>query len=264
MTIADRDLHAFVDGELPEARRREVAQWLAERPEVAVRVAAWRSQNEAIRRLFPPASAFRPQPAVRTLPPAEDAIRDSDFRTPARRQRQRSANATAMVMIAAAFAIGAAIVLAREIATAPRLEPAPAVAVATVEPAGVAQRAIAAWRAYANDPTHAVEIAAGDPSLGEWLMKRTGLARTPEMAGARLVGARVTPGADRPAAFLLYETGDRARIALVVEPALGAPPTSASGGEIAARAWRADGFDHALAGPISRARLDSLAETLGR
>ena len=52
--ISDADLHAFVDGELSEARHGEIAAWLAEHPEDALRVSAYRDQKAGLHRLFDP------------------------------------------------------------------------------------------------------------------------------------------------------------------------------------------------------------------
>lgn len=259
MNVASRDLHAFVDGELSEERRREVAQWLADQPEAAARVAAWRSQNEAIRRLFPAASAFRPQTTIRPPEPADEAIRDTDFRVEARRRRARGASVTFAMLAAVPLIAGAGVMLMRETVTGRGPDAIPFVSAPQEAGAAIGPRAVAAFRAYADDSLHAVEVAAADPALAGWLKARTGLAKAPDLAGARLVGARVLPGAVQPAAFLLYETGDRARLALVAERAQAAAPGAHAADGFAVRTWRADGFDFALAGRVPQTRLDALA-----
>ena len=50
--ITERDLHAYVDGELEPARRAQVERFLAARPEVAEQIEAWRRQNEALAALY--------------------------------------------------------------------------------------------------------------------------------------------------------------------------------------------------------------------
>lgn len=264
MSVASRDLHAFVDGELSEERRREVAHWLADQPEAAARVAAWRSQNEAIRRLFPAASAFRPQATVRAPEPADETIRETDFHVETQRRRARGPSVTFAMLVAVALIAGAGIMLMREAVSGRGVDAIPFVPAAQEAMAGIGPRAVAAFRAYADDAVHAVEVAGTDPALAGWLKARTGLARTPDIAGARLVGARVIPGAIQPAAFLLYETGERARLSLVAERAQGAAPGVHAAEGFAVRTWRADGFDFALAGRIPKARLDALAAPLAR
>ncbi|MGA9338652.1 MAG: anti-sigma factor, partial [Pseudolabrys sp.] len=47
--VTEDELHAYIDGELPADRKAAVAAWLAEHPEQAALVAAWRAQAESIR-----------------------------------------------------------------------------------------------------------------------------------------------------------------------------------------------------------------------
>ena len=54
LPMTEADLHAYVDGALPEARRAEVEAYLAARPQEAGRVQDYRQQNEALHRLFDP------------------------------------------------------------------------------------------------------------------------------------------------------------------------------------------------------------------
>ena len=52
--IIEADLHAYADGQLPEARRLEVEAYLAARPEDQARVQDWMRNNKALRDLFAP------------------------------------------------------------------------------------------------------------------------------------------------------------------------------------------------------------------
>jgi anti-sigma factor RsiW len=54
LPITEADLHAFVDGKLPAARRLEVDAYLAQRPEEAERLRAYTAQNDELRALFNP------------------------------------------------------------------------------------------------------------------------------------------------------------------------------------------------------------------
>ena len=241
--------------------------WLAEQPEAAARVAVWRSQNEAIRRLYPAASAFRPQKAV-PAPDKIEPIRSLDFRLEDERRRSRTSRMTGALALTVALTLGAMVIFARDGTNEPR---PPAAGVIDPAPADAAARAVATWRAYADDPSHAIEIPASDPRLGAWLAARTGVARAPDIAGAQLIGARVSPGAQAPAAFLLYATGDGGRIALTGEKTQAAQPAQAAQGrtpgatgDLNVRVWRAGGFDWTLTGRVSRERLDALAGSLAR
>src|SRR3569833_4188302 len=47
--VTEDELHAYVDGELPDDRKEAVTAWLATHPDDAGTVAAWTAQAESIR-----------------------------------------------------------------------------------------------------------------------------------------------------------------------------------------------------------------------
>ena len=47
--VTEDELHAFVDGELPDDRKLAVSTGLAANPDQAALVAAWRAQADSIR-----------------------------------------------------------------------------------------------------------------------------------------------------------------------------------------------------------------------
>ena len=64
--------------------------------------------------------------------------------------------------------------------------------------------------------------------MNKWFAPQIGRsAPVPDLSGAglALLGGRIVPGASAPAAFLVYETGDRERIGLAIE-AIDSPPAS--------------------------------------
>jgi len=61
--IPDEDLNAWLDGELPPARHAAVSAWLAYHPDEARRLAAYRADAEAMRRIFGAARRSQPAPA---------------------------------------------------------------------------------------------------------------------------------------------------------------------------------------------------------
>ena len=67
--LLEDDLQAFVDDVLDEARRGEVEAYLAQRPEEAARLHAYRAQDAALRALFDPVLA-EPVPAALAARPA--------------------------------------------------------------------------------------------------------------------------------------------------------------------------------------------------
>ncbi|HWP88956.1 MAG TPA: anti-sigma factor, partial [Burkholderiales bacterium] len=57
LAVTEAELHAHIDGLLPEARRAEVEEYLATHLEDAQRVRAWREQNTDLRAWFDPVLA---------------------------------------------------------------------------------------------------------------------------------------------------------------------------------------------------------------
>src|ERR1700758_2684335 len=68
--VSEDELHAYVDGELPAARRGVVEAWLATHPDDAARVAAWRSQAELIRARYGGAAEEKLARRLETARPA--------------------------------------------------------------------------------------------------------------------------------------------------------------------------------------------------
>lgn len=258
--VSEAELHAFVDGELGDVRAMEVAVWIADHPTEGARVDGWRAQNEAIRRAFPAppheriAVAFR---APERAPPADAGVPIvNEFR--ARRERRRAVS-VAVSFAAGAVAAAALAVVVQHLAT--RSRPVAVVHADFVSGTEfLTQRALAAWRAYAEDARHPVEVRAGGrDGLAGWLTARTGLSTLPAIDGARLIGGRVLPGVRANVAFLLYETRDGHRFALLAERGGASVLPPRAEGPIHALGWTADGFDFALAGPVDAQKLRTLA-----
>ena len=58
--IMEEELHAYLDGELPDARRAAVEAYLREHPDDARRLEAYRADGKAIGRIFSRAGAALP------------------------------------------------------------------------------------------------------------------------------------------------------------------------------------------------------------
>lgn len=263
--VSEAELHAFVDGQLSEERSLAVAVWLAEHPRDGLRVDGWRMQTDSIQRAFPPPARERVTLAFRA--PESDAPLTMP-ETPAiesyrAKRRRRQTLALAAAFTAGALAAGAMAVGTHRMSARPAL-PEPIFAEIATASDEFARRAVEAWRAYAQDAARPVEIDSRDmAALTKWLKERTGLARPPVLAEARLIGGRVLPAHGDNAAFLLYRLGSGELVALLAEHGASAPGAYATGGLIA-RAWSRDGFDYALAGALPETRLEALAFELGR
>lgn len=91
--ISDDELHGFLDGEIPPERANAIAREIADDPLLARRVAAFRNDQELLRRVFAPVSA-RPLPAAWT-----SRIEQATLRQRARRRYVAIAAMAACVLL---------------------------------------------------------------------------------------------------------------------------------------------------------------------
>ena len=179
---------------MPADRREAVETWLANHPEDAARVASWRAQAEAIRSHF-------------------GAVIDEAV--PARLQIDRiTRNRRSWAAIAAAAAIvafvggGIAGWMARG-----------ASASAPSELETFASEALGAHRLYIGEVRHPIEVKAEENHLLPWLSRRVGTTlRAPDLAAfdLKLLGGRLLPGVNAPAALFMYESGSGERVTIYV------------------------------------------------
>lgn len=191
--ITDADLHAYVDGQLSPARRREVDEYLAAHPEAALAADDYRRLNERLRELHVE-MLDEPLPAqlAMTLPP--------------RRRLWRVAAAAALLSLGAVLGWGLHPV------TETVAWPGRAMERELVQPAAFAHVV------YAPEVRHPVEVAAADEAhLVAWLSKRLHTQiRAPDLSahGYFLVGGRLLPSTDRMAAQFMYQGEDGRRVTL--------------------------------------------------
>lgn len=269
--VGEHDLHAFVDGELDDERRRRIEDHLQTSPDDAALVETWRRQNAALRAAFAHA-AKEPLPlslkaaaarAGATAAPGASPVNWSRFSpskaaalramrrldAAAPESRRRPALAFAAALLIAALAAGGA-VLAFLRSAPPKEERVERF----VSPGGFAARATAAYATFAPD-SRPVEIGADKAAeLSAWLAERAGFGAAPDLRPLlKLVGGRIVPGVDGPAGFLLYETQDGVRAGLYFERAAGPPPMAEppkAPADFALLEWRAAGMAFVLLGPL--------------
>lgn len=192
--MTEADLHAYVDGVLPEARRAEVEAYLAPRPQDDGRVRAYRQQNEALHGLFDP---VLDEPVPERLR-AQLIVRRSPFSL-------RYA-AAAVVWMVLGGAIGWQLDGMQQSGA--------------VNSAAFARRAAIAHAVYSPEVRHPVEVGADQEShLVNWLSKRLGTQlRIPHLGslGYTLVGGRLLPGDRGPVAQFMYQDGRGQRLTLYV------------------------------------------------
>ena len=195
--ISEADLQAYVDARLDPERRAAVEAWLAQRPEEAERIAAYRRLAQEVRAAY---DALAAEP----LPPHLARAR-------ARRWWSRPA-AVAAAWLALGIAIGAAATW--------ELRPGRIVMQAQPDNTAIARRAAIAHATYSPEVRHPVEVSADEEQhLVAWLSKRLNVKlRVPKLdeAGMSLVGGRLLPGENGPVAQFMYQAQNGRRLTLYV------------------------------------------------
>src|ERR1700754_4270183 len=190
--VTEDELHAYVDNELPGERRAAVEAWLATHPDDAARVTSWRAMGDALH-------AKDCLVAAEPVPPrlSLDAL--------ARPPRRWMMGAIAATLVA--FVAGGSIGWIAHGANAKQSMFA-----------NFTGDALDAHKLYVVEVRHPVEVAGNERAhLQQWLSKRCGYeGRAPELdaSGLKLVGGRLLPGPNAPAAFLMYENASGERFTI--------------------------------------------------
>ena len=241
--VTDDELHAYVDGELREDRRKVVESWLTAHPDDAARVASWRAHADLIRVRYGGIG-------LSSVPARLDLDRL------ARAERKWTWIAAAAVV--AAFLIGNATGWLGHSAFAPASAP-------------VAQEvtadALDAHKLYVSEVRHPIEVPADASHLLPWLSKRlNSTLRTPDLApfGLKLMGGRLLPGLPgRPAAMFMYENAAGDRYTLYCAQ-VSVPQTALhynAAGQVAAVYWGDGDLGFVVSGPADRERLLKIAQS---
>jgi len=240
--VTEDELHAFVDGELPDERRVAVEAWLAVHADDAARVAAWRKQAELIQARY-------------------GGVVDETTPERLRLSRLASRRRNGWIAVAAAAAVAAFIaggaagwfVRGTEMAAPSDLKRYTA-------------EALDAYRLYVVEVRHPVEVPGDErPHLTQWLSKRVGSpVHIPQLEkmGLKLVGGRLLPGPTGPTAFFMYETASGERFTLYC----GQTKDQATalryiaGKNSSAYYWVDGDLFYVLTGPAEQAKLHAIAQ----
>jgi anti-sigma factor RsiW len=244
--VTEDELHAYVDGELPADRREAVAAWLAEHPNEAATVAAWRAQAEAIRARY---GGVVDEPIPERLQLEQILRRD--------RSRPWKGIAAAAAIVAF-IAGGGAGWFARALAVPPYHH----------HTGTITADALEAYRLYVVEVRHPVEVPGSErPHLTQWLTKRLGYQqRIPDLStvGLKLVGGRLLPGPNGAAAFYMYEGPSGERYTLYCSK-VASPETGLrfeGGKQSAAFYWVDDKVGYVVAGPDQREKLEQITKLI--
>jgi anti-sigma factor RsiW len=191
--ITEADLQAWLDDELPHSRRAEVEAYVAAHPADGERLAAYRRNEQAIAAHYGPVL---------------------DEPVPVRLTQRRAPLAPRLVRYAAAvgwlFLGGLVGWQLHDVQLTDRRSDAPS----------WAHRAAVAHVVYSPEVRHPVEVAADQEAhLIAWLSKRLGASlKIPRLdsLGYGLVGGRLLPGEQEPAAQFMYQDAQGQRLTLYV------------------------------------------------
>ena len=193
VSLPELDLHAYVDGRLPEKRREEVETFLAANPQEQERVGVYLQQNNMLHALFDPVLA-------EPIPP--------QWRTHDQRWNWRLGRvAAALAWIALGGALGW--LLRGELTES------------SGKNVDFARRAAIAHAVYSPEVRHPVEVTAEqEEHLVRWLSKRLGGdLKAPHLVdlGYELVGGRLLPGEQGPVAQFMYQEKNGQRLTLYIK-----------------------------------------------
>jgi len=253
-TVTEADLHAFADGLLPPEKQAQLETWLAENPEEAAAVAAWRTQSDGIRALFAPYAISR-----------ED---DPDLIAKGRETLPKGKPASRLFRRITMLAASLALFLAGAAAGhfGPNLFARPELQLTAME--AWPQQAHSAFIVYASEVRHPVEVGADQEAhLATWLGKRMNVAglKVPslQVLGFQLVGGRLLPINGTPGAMFMYENASGQRLTVLVGHNTETTTTSfrfASNGDIETFYWIDGSLGYTVTGEISREMLQQVAE----
>jgi anti-sigma factor RsiW len=243
--IEEDDLQAYVDRRLGPARRAEIDQYLEDNPGEAERVRAFERQNAMLKDLFDPVLEEPvPERLPRSMKPGRYPV--------IRRYAGIAASLTGAVMLGWFL---------RGQQQAPEIR-APS----------LARQAAVAYAVYSPEILHPVEVgAAQEEHLVKWLSKRLGQSVTaPNLSplGYELVGGRLLPGSEKPAAQFMYQDARGQRLTLYVSTDVtGNRETAfryAREGKVSVFYWVDGPLGYALSADTPREQLLNVAEAVYR
>ena len=240
MKLSDNELHAYVDDRLDAESRRAVEVHLAQAPEDAARVAAYREQNAALHAAFDPM--------------LDEPVPDRLRHVSASRRPSRVAVAAGWLAVGAIIGWFANSLLTDR----PHML------------MSFSRQAALAHAVYSPEVRHPVEVGAAEQEhLVNWLSKRVGAKlRAPVLTaeGYELVGGRLLPGESGAVAQFMYQDGKGKRLTLYVSRLAGKQRDTAfrfsQEDKVSVFYWIDGTLGYALSGELPKAELLSVATTV--
>ena len=241
--LADVDLHAYVDGRLDAARRIEIEAWLLSHPADAARVAAYQQQNDMMQALFNP--VLNELLPIQMYPQAK---------------RRNFAQPLRYAAMAGGMVLSGLLGWALHGAEKSRQPPMQA----------MVRQAALAHVVYTPEVQHPVEVGKDEEQhLIKWLSKRLGSnVRPPHLShvGYELMGGRLLPGNQGPAAQFMYQDARGLRLTLYLsnKPAEKGEAAFryAQEGKVGVFYWIDEGMSYALSGEMEKADLLRVANAV--
>ena len=249
--VTESELHAYVDGLVPEKRRGEIEAYLVAHPHEASRIAAYQAQNSALRVLYDPV--------------LEELVPSRLTATPRATSLHLQRYAAGLVI---AFASGATGWFLHGVQNQVAL-PAQELRAGGESPqlASLAHQAAVAHAVYSPDARRPVEVGADQEAhLVTWLSKRLGTPiRPPKLGklGYDLIGGRLLPGQSGPVAQFMYQDRGQQRLTLYVSTEQSRNKDTSfrfsEQGPVNVFYWIDGKFGYALSGAIDKATLANVA-----
>ena len=245
---ATQQLHAYADGRLSPEETRRVEARLAADPAAAALVAEWRHINAGLHALYDPALDEAVPRRLLVLGPP--------------RWRGWVAQAAAAALLLALGGAGGW--FGHQLAEGEGT---------TRSAHAFAERAAMAHAVYVPEVRHPVEVAADQEAhLVAWLSKRLGAKlKAPKLTkqGYELVGGRLLPGNDGPAAQFMYQDASGQRVTLYLKHLVEGVAHESQfryeqAGKICVFTWIDDRVAYALAAEMPREQHLALAEVIYR
>ncbi|MFC0385545.1 anti-sigma factor family protein [Muricoccus vinaceus] len=251
--VTEDDLHGLVDLRLDASRQAEVEAYLALHPEVAARVASYRSQRAALSEALAPI-------AEEPLPPGMQI-----GHLVAARRRPALAGWRAAAAALLMLGLGGAGGWGLHGLTASAVQ-APVQGIAALS-----QQAADSYAVYAADRERPVELRASSRAeLVDWASERLGYPVAPpdlSAAGYRLMGGRVVPTPQGPAAMFMFDNDRGTRLVLLTRGMAVDRDTSMAHharGPLDAFTWSSEGNGYSLVGALPPTTLHPLADEVRR